>query len=103
MRANPVFLISKDESAASGSQKPHAAAVNWLAPSRRRWRMKGGREQEEIGSIAQRPKQARRHYTSTASSKVPGYPPEIFDFVGGSGSYISDRGVTDSSPVWGNR
>ena len=28
---------------------------------------------------------------SEANNKVPGHPPEIFDFVGGSGSYISDR------------
>ena len=37
-----------------------------------------------------RSKRARRHITSEANNKVPGYPLEIFDFVGGSGSYISD-------------
>ena len=38
-----------------------------------------------------RSKRVRRHITSEASNKVPGYPLEIFDFVSGSGSYISDR------------
>ena len=34
---------------------------------------------------------------SEANNKVPGYPPEIFDFIGGSGSYVFDR-----SQVWNN-
>ena len=33
--------------------------------------------------------------TSAASNKVPGHPPQIFDLVGGSGSYFTVREAND--------